>query len=378
MANRRYVALALIAFAFSMSHLSRAVAAGNELVVGQILDQSPGWIEAGRDYAAGAKTYFDVVNSEGGVNGRRIVYLTKDTDGSAVAVSRAALELAEQRVDVFFGTVGDTATQSLGLLRKGDLAAIPHFGPLTGMVQAEGQVRVLRAHYGEEAQELVRHFSGLGTEQFCMVSAAGEGHQVAAAAVRTAIAAARKRLVCDELIDGTTRDVRAAVATMQAKRPQAVVVIGDTALLGSIARLFPFKRLGVLLGGTSLVNHVALLQIAGPDAVNGVVLTQVVPAPHRQGVPIVREFVRAMSRFRDEPPSHLSLEGYIAAKALIDSVRSIPAAKALRKEDVAAAIARGRNPADSLRGMTDTGMAVTSTGKPIDVTMLRADGSLIR
>ena len=70
------------AFAGALAIQAVAHASGNEIIVGQLFDQSSAWIEAGRDYAAGAKTYFDLTNSEGGVNGKRIVYVTRNSNGS--------------------------------------------------------------------------------------------------------------------------------------------------------------------------------------------------------------------------------------------------------------------------------------------------------
>jgi branched-chain amino acid transport system substrate-binding protein len=157
-----------------------------------------------------------------------------------------------------------------------------------------------------------------------------------------------------------------------------VIVLGDTAVLGNFAREFPFKQLGVLIGGLSLVNHTALMEIAGPQAIKGVVLTQVVPSPQREGVPIVREHVRAMKKFRDEPPSHLTLEGFIAAKMLVESLRTGLTARLVRREDVLAILTRGQQGAPTSLAMHDTGMMNTKSGKPVDVTMVRGDGTLIR
>jgi len=36
---------------------------------------------------------------------------------------------------------------------------------------------------------------------------------------------------------------------------------------------------------------------------------------------VVREHVRAMKKFRDEPPSQLTLEGFIAAKTMVEGLR---------------------------------------------------------
>ena len=93
-----------------------------------------------------------------------------------------------------------------------------------------------------------------------------------------------------------------------------------------------------------------------------------------------REFNKALRKFRDEPPSHLALEGYIAAKAMVEALRSglngRPQAP-VRREDVQAALLRSTQHTTGL-ATADVGMTNTRSGKPIDVTMVRGDGTLIR
>ena len=107
-------------------------------------------------------------------------------------------------------------------------------------------------------------------------------------------------------------------------------------------------------------------------------LTQVVPSPQREGVAVVREHIRAMKKFRNEPPSHLTLEGFIAAKALVESLRAGLNGKAVRREDVAAALLRSQPRLNAGLGASDMGMVNTQGGKTVDVTMVRGDGTLIR
>ena len=365
----------LIAFPFTPP----AFAAGNELVVGQLFDQSPAWIEAGRDYAGGAKTYFDVVNSEGGVNGKRIVYVTKDTDGSAAEIKRAAdALLGESKADVLFGPIGDATLRALLDIKSADMQNVAIFGALTGIAATRNGVQILRANYADEARELLRHFKGLGLTSFCVVMIQTVDYLPAIRALREDAIAAGRPITCEIPIEESGRNAKAVAQAVRSKPPQAVIVLGDTSVLGNFAREFPFKEMGVLLGGLSLVNHTALTQIAGPAVSKGIVLTQVVPSPQREGVPIVREYARAMRKFRDEPPSHLSLEGFIAAKALVESLRSSLAGRPVRREDVLTILSRGTaNPAAS-QVYDDAGMTSTKGGRPIDVTMVRGDGTLIR
>lgn len=362
-----------------ISASAAAIAGGNEIVVGEIIDQSPAWIEAGRDYAAGAKTYFDQVNSEGGVNGHKIVHVVKNAGGTGADALKVAGELLEDgRVDVLFGAIGDSTMKSLAEARIADKQNIALFAPLTGL-SAAGQARIktMRASYADEARALTTHFTNLGLTSFCIVATTGEEQKASVAAVQAALAAIGKKPVCQATQAETGGDAAQAAATVRAARPQAVFVLGDTGVVGNFVRQFPFKSLGVTVGALSLVNSTALLEIAGPAAARGVVITQVVPSPERESVPVVREHVRAMKKFRDEPPSQMTLEGFIAAKTMVEALRRGLTAKVVKREDVTATLA-----AIPEAGMTEllSEYATSSSGgaRLIEVTMVGSNGRLIQ
>lgn len=357
---------------------TNAHAAGNEIVVGQITDQSPAWIEAGRDYAAGAKTYFDLVNSEGGIYGHKIVHVVKDGKGNPAEIAVAAAELVgERHAEVLFGNIGDATMRTLSDARTAERENIMMFAPLTGLAADGRNVKIVRASYADEARSLVRHFTGLGLTSFCIVTTSGEEQRASAQAVREAIAAIKRPLACQVPIDDSGRDSRGAAVLVRNAHPQAVIVLGDTAAVGNFVHEFPFKSLGIAVGALSLVNHTALIEVAGAVPARGVVLTQVVPAPQREGVPIVREHARAMRKFRDEPPSHLTLEGFIAAKTMVDALKKSLSAKPVRRADITLA----------LSGIPDANLAalaieysMSGSGGPrmIEVTMVGGNGQLIQ
>ena len=355
-----------------------AHAAGNDIVIGEIIDQSPAWIEAGRDYMAGAKTYFDLVNTEGGINGHRIVHVVKDGKGNPAEIQRAATELmAESHADVLFGNIGDATMRTLTEAKTAEAQNVVVFAPLTGLAAGQRQVKIVRASYADEAKSLLRHLIGLGLTSFCVVTAPGEEQKPTLTAVRDAIAALNRPLTCVAAIDDGGRDARKAAQAVRAARPQAVIVLGDTAVVANFVREFPFRSLGITVGALSLVNHTALIEIAGPGSARGLLITQVVPAPQREAVPVVREHARAMRKFRDEPPSHLTLEGFIAAKTMVDALRKSLSAKAARREDISSILAA--LPDASLAALAIEYSNSTGGGpRLIEVSMVGGDGRLIQ
>lgn len=366
------------AFALAWAAAS-AQAGGNEIVVGEIVDQSSNWIEAGRDYAAGAKTYFDQVNSEGGINGHKIVHVIKNSNGQSAEVMKAAGELLnDSHADVLFGAIGDATMKSLADAHVADKQNVAVFAPLTGLA-APGQprIRTLRASYADEARALTRHFTNLGLTSFCIVSTPGEEQKASVAAVQAALTAIGRKPVCETALAEIGGDPAKAAATVRAARPQAVFVLGDTSVVGNFLRVFPFKSLGITVGALSLVNSTALLEIAGPAASRGLVITQVVPSPERESVPIVREHVRAMKKFRDEPPSQMTLEGFIAAKTMVEALRRGLGNKPVKREDVTAVLA-GLPESGLTELLSDYATPSSGGGRLIEVTMVGSDGRLIQ
>src|SRR4051794_5943566 len=89
-------------------------AAGNTIVIGQAIDLSSANASIGRDYVAGIKTYFDALNSTGGINGRRVQYIVRDDQGQPELAAKAVAELIERdQADYLMGGVGDAVTQAV-------------------------------------------------------------------------------------------------------------------------------------------------------------------------------------------------------------------------------------------------------------------------
>ena len=118
-----------------------------------------------------------------------------------------------------------------------------------------------------------------------------------------------------------------------------------------------------------------MFELLGPQLAHGVMIMQVVPNPAVVDTAVMREHQLAMRKFRDEPPSHLTLEGFLAAKALAEEIRRAGAAPS--REAITAALRRN--------GRVDVGgitVDFTPSGRLrspyVDIAMIRRDGSLLQ
>ena len=109
---KRQIAAAVLFFASSFTPLSGVYAA--DIRVGIVLDQNGINADTGRDYIAGARTWFDHVNATGGVNGRRIQVILKDDEGAPANAVKLTRDLIDQdKVDALFGYVGDDSLSAV-------------------------------------------------------------------------------------------------------------------------------------------------------------------------------------------------------------------------------------------------------------------------
>lgn len=280
--------------------------------------------DAARDFFAGAKLHFDDLNRRGGVRGRRITQVPVTVPDEPAAQWREITAIvARERPSVILGLPGDA------LLDRA-LAESPEWmqqtvvmSPLSGLPVAldsrAANVVTTRASYAEEAAALVRHFTGLGVQRITMLlplAAPMPLRDALQRAVRDAGAAGVGMLAYRD----TTIDLPAQLDAAVRAQMQVVIMVCDTVDLIEAERRLQRQPGRPQLAGMSTVNHRVVVEVLGPAAAQGIVLTQVVPNPMRGTLALTRDHARLLEQMFDEPPSHLTLEGYLAARVLTDAM----------------------------------------------------------
>ena len=103
----------------------------NQIVLGQSVALTGPAQQLGLDMQLGATLYFNKVNAQGGVNGRKIVLKTLD-DGyeSGRAAENTKKLINDEKVFALFGYVGTPTSQaSMPIFTE---AKVPFVGPFTG------------------------------------------------------------------------------------------------------------------------------------------------------------------------------------------------------------------------------------------------------
>jgi len=379
-ANNISSALLLPVFLLSVSILS---AWGQDIRVGIVTDQTGINSDVSRDYVAGARTYFDHINSLGGIKGHKISVLLKDDEGIATNTVSLTRELIEkERADVLFGYMGDEGLQALAKDSVFKASKITLFAPLSGVELTDGadHIYFVRPTYRDEAKHIIQHFSLLGNASFAVVAINNSFGITIASEMIAQLKSRGLTLTNSSVLNADLKNIEAINRELTRLKPQVIVMAADTISTAEFLKRFRPLNKGANVVGFSTVNHRTLIELATPDFAAGAMLTQVVPHPDANTTKLQFEHRTLIKKYRDEPPSHLTLEGFLAAKGLVRALEHSGLERSgrdLSKANIAAALA-GEKRFD-LEGMTLVFTPKNDRGSNyVDLTYLRKSGRLIQ
>jgi branched-chain amino acid transport system substrate-binding protein len=324
-----------------------------EIVVGMSAPFSGPSRGLGIELYRGSMAYFDHVNSEGGVHGRKIVIKAYDDGYNPVpAIENTVRLIDKDHAFLLFDYVGTpTTTRCLPLLKLHRNESIFLFFPFTGAEpqrqQPYGEYAFnLRASYYQETGGLVDHFLQIGRKKvavFYQIDAYGRNgwEGVRAALARHDVkmvgeATYRRGAAYDESLKQQMNILRSAGA-------DAVISIGSYAACAAFIRDARDAGWNVPIANVSFVgseNLLNLLQKAGEangtDYTQNLINSQVAPSYQDLTLPAVVEFRQLMARYQPTPPrqllnedyepaplSFVSFEGFLHAKTLVAILKTM-------------------------------------------------------
>lgn len=305
---------------FSMTLLAQGVSA-DPILVGQSAALSGPAEQLGKEMKAGADAYFDVVNKAGGVNGRMIKLLTVD-DGYEPdkAAANTKKLIAEDKVLALFGYVGTpTSNAALPIFTA---AKVPFIGAFTGAQSLREPfnryIFNVRASYFDETEQIVAHLVQQGITKIAVFYQDDAYGKAGLAGVEQAMKKRKLEIAGTGTVERNTTNVAAAVGKLAKSGTDAIIMI--SAYKSCAAFIRAMKLAGGLqqFWNVSFVGSKALSSELGDEGI-GVQISQVVPFPWSDVNPIVRDYqkhIGGASKY-----SFTSLEGYIAAKVLVEGLK---------------------------------------------------------
>lgn len=382
MRSAKNVFILLLALSSLFSSASGFASTANDIRIGSVVDQSGLQGDVSRDYLAGARTYFDQINSMGGINGRKINLIVKDDEGVKANTVRLTRELIDgDRVDALFGYVGDDSVEAVSKDPVFKASKIILYAPLSGssIATSPDHVFFLRPTYRDEVSHILQHFSLLGNKTFVVVNSLDSFGDAIGTVLADQLKARQLTAAGKFSLSARLNNVENVARDVLKLKPQVVVVAADTIAMAEFLKKFRALDRGTNVVGFSTVNHRTLIEIAKPEFAMGTMLTQVVPHPQASDTRVQTEHRAMMKKFRDEPPSHLTLEGFLAAKGLVRALERAQerTGRTVNRFTIAAALA-GTKQFD-LDGITLSFTPENDRGsKFVDLSYLRKSGTLVQ
>ncbi|WP_395685306.1 ABC transporter substrate-binding protein [Caenimonas koreensis] len=312
-----------VVFAFVLAAAALAAnAQGDKWVIGQSVPLTGSNATFGKDIRDGAKAYFAHVNSRGGVQGKQIELVSLDdkNDRKQAAANTKTL-LEEKNPLALFGYA--SATLSLDAIPQAEKADVAFFAPFSGAnpVRVNNPVLfTMRASYGEEMEKILNFWMSLGLKRVTVVHYEDEVGKQNFEVVQKYLQ--KINLVPQALpLKRNVPITKVEVDALLAQQPDLIL---HTILSGAAAtfqkQLVEMGRI-VPTSSLSFIGADQFITAAGASA-SGVSITQVVPNPSSQQVPVVRECAKAIADSGiTTPMNSTQLEACIAAKTLVEGIR---------------------------------------------------------
>ncbi len=295
--------------------------------------------EQGNNFSNGIQLYLDTINAKGGVHGREIVLKALDDGGDPARTQQNSQKLMnEDKVFALMGYVGAGPSHSaLALVEK---TGLPFLFPHTGADALRGSNRWVfhvRAGYKEEATKVIDHLVTIGAKQVAIVYQNDEAGKAGLHSYEEALQNAKLKVVGQTSLDAAGQYPQGALTAIVALKPDAILLAttGKTSVTLIKDYLSIPKTEQPPFFGYSDIGVTQLRKGLGDQAI-GIGIAQVMPSPWNGKYAVVREYRDALSMaygigrasYRETQfkagqvePSHAGLEGWIAAKVMVEALK---------------------------------------------------------
>lgn len=287
----------------------------------------------GAQTVAGARAYFDSINEQGGVHGRKLRLIASDDSYDPAKAEDCFKHLQTQGVfamGFFVGTPTGVKYVPLAETNK-----IPLVGLFTGAQALYTPFRHwvvnVRAAYADETKEQIDGmWKTLGYKKIGVIYPDDAFGSAVLDGVKNALKEHQSQPVAAASYPRQTADADAAIQSIRAAQPDAVVIVGPANTVAPIIKLAHSKGWSPLFVTVSFVGTDDLIKLAGQD-VEGMVITQVVPPYYLTDLKTVALYRRILGKFApNETPNFVSLEGFVDAMVMVEGLKR--AGKDLNRE----------------------------------------------
>lgn len=321
--RRREFALAALA----ATALGPVRAKPGDLVVGQVAPLSGVLASTGAQMVLGGRIWFDHVNAQGGVHGRKIEHVVVDDGYKVDDTVRLTRELlARQDVLALFGFAGTANVGKLlseGVLEQGGAALVaPYTGGESLRNPFNPWIFHLRAGYADEAEHMVQQATTLGLQRIAVMYQEDGFGQAGLDGVRKALQKRNLALSVAAGYERNTDKVEDAARRIKDSDAQAVIMISVNKPTAAFVKRYRELGGGAQLYNISVVDPAEIVKLAGLRNAHGLGICQVVPYPYTPTLAVVREYHELLKRHAPgQEPNYTSFEEFLGAKVLVEGLR---------------------------------------------------------
>ena len=304
--------------------LAAHAAMAAQIVVGQVAPMSGPEARQGRAYGVGMQMYFDAINKEGGVNGHTFTLVRKDDLGQpAETVALTRKLLADEKPLVLAGYFGSRNISDLvasGMLESERVALV---GYRSAEIRDETPMLYnVRAGLRDELARLTSHLSTVGIRKLGLFHEDGPNAQALVAAADAAAKKVDATIVKRASYPANTSKVSDAANQFVEAKPQAIIMVSSGAAAAAFIESYRSSGGTAQIFAHSGTELEQLSQRLGEEQMAGVVIAQVTPSPYKISGRLSKEFTdTAKAQKVDSPVSYAMMEGYIAARVIVEAVR---------------------------------------------------------
>lgn len=293
-----------------IAQTSKSLAQKNPVVV-QIIDSSQAQQDVSKDFLIGSRAAWQDINLRGGLRGKQVQHMTLETDGSP-AGARAALDAIKNNPScvALSGSAGDALATQLVVEARQIGLNIAHAAPWlqNSSLELDDNTFPIFAARQEQITYALKTLSVMGLTELGAIYGTTRDQSLYNFEVGRIAASMQLRLQPFQ----AGGELRLLGQKMSSRTPAVLLFVGGTPELAEFTQGLEKQSRQRYIVALADVNLQTMLQM-GTARNTPVIATQPVPVVN-SSTPIVRSYRETLARLFDEPPTSLSLAGFIAAR----------------------------------------------------------------
>lgn len=306
-----------------------ALPARADIVIAQVSPQDGYLGFYTRALAQGARAAIEAANAHGGVlGGQSLRFVQVDDAGDPRLTAQAYESLAAKEAPVaFLYQVGPASIVHLLEKRLLDKLQVPLLGTIPAVDPFRTPVRpyVFHLRRGDEPEieAISRHLVTVGLKRLSVLYLDDPAGRGALPIVKREVAAAGGALVHTAPVQADPKLGQDLIDALRTQQVQAVLLFMPADTAGGVVARLRDAVAGLPIYSVSYLDAASLVAAAGRGPARGVAISQAVPNPVRSNLPLVLAYRRDMAKHQATAGlSPFTLEGYIAARVLIEAVKA--------------------------------------------------------